>query len=622
MRKITIDNKTAAQAEAVANVIPVWENREQVPIEYKWRLEDIFADDDSWEKSFSTIDSIVARLEAYKGRVGASADELAQTLMLDTELDILLSELVAYARMRRDENNSLPKYQDMTERIMSKYYQTAGKTSFLMPEIAAIAEDRLIGFIDDEPKLEVYRHRLINQIRQRPHILSESEEKLLSAFGNVSQGIEDTHTMLDNVDIELGTIQDDEGNDIKLTMARFAQLRDNPSRHLRSEAFRQMHDAYSSLGNTLAALFSTQIRSDFLFASARKFNSTIESSLFADNLPLSLYDNLLDTIHQAQPTLNRYLELRRQLMKLNELHIYDTYIPIVKMPERRYSYEQACNIVREALKPLGQEYLELMEQHLTDRWIDVYETPAKTSGAFSWGTYRSHPYVLLNYSGTLSDVFTLAHELGHSMHTLYSSRRPFPQAHYPIFLAEIASTVNENLLINYLLDQCDPTTEEGRLEQAWLLNHQLEGFRLTVFRQTMFAEFEHKVHSMSQNGETLNAETLGRVYGQLLRAYFGPDTVIDEYMHWEWSRIPHFYNAFYVYKYATGFCSAVAITDMILNQGADYVSRYIEFLSAGGSDYPLNTLGKAGVNLNDPAPLQSAMNVFARTLDQMNSILS
>lgn len=616
------NNKVAEQTSASMPEIPVWENREQVPVDCKWRLEDIFADDETWERSFLSIDAIVMKLEAFKGRAGSSADELAQTLIIDTELDLLLSELVAYARMRRDENNSLPKYQDMTERIMSKYYQTAGRTSFLMPEIAAIPEDKLLAYIDSEPELEIYRHRLINQIRQRPHILSEAEEKLLSAFGNVSQGIEDTHTMLDNVDIDLGIIQDEEGNDIKLTMARFAQLRDNPSRHLRSEAFRQMHDAYASLGNTLAALYSTQIRSDYLFASARKFNSTIESSLFADNLPLSLYENLLDTIHQAQPTLNQYLDLRRQLMKLDELHIYDTYIPIVKMPERRYSYEQACDIVREALKPLGKEYLELMEEHLTDRWIDVYETPAKTSGAFSWGTYNSHPYVLLNYSGTLSDVFTLAHELGHSMHTLYSSRRPFPQAHYPIFLAEIASTVNENLLINYLLDQCDVTTEEGRLEQAWLLNHQLEGFRLTVFRQTMFAEFEYKVHAMSQKGETLNAETLGREYGQLLRDYFGPDTVIDKYMHWEWSRIPHFYNSFYVYKYATGFCSAVAITDMILNQGADYVARYIEFLSAGGSDYPLKTLEKAGVDLNDPEPLQSAMKVFARTLDQMKSILA
>ncbi|NLW10406.1 MAG: oligoendopeptidase F [Clostridiaceae bacterium] len=619
-----IDSRTmsANQEAAEAAEIPVWESREQVPLNYKWRLEDIFEDDNAWEEALASIDAIVSSIEKYKGRVGTSAAELAQTLKLDTELDILLSELVAYARMRRDENNSLPKYQDMTERVMSNYYQTAGRTSFLMPEIAAIPEEQLLMYIDSEPELEIFRHRLINQIRQRPHILSESEEKLLSAFGNVSQGIEDTHTMLDNVDIDLGMIKDQDGSEIKLTMARFAQLRDNPSRHLRSAAFQRIHEAYASLGNTLAALFSTQIRSDYLFASARNFDSTIESSLFADNLPLTLYDNLLDTIHQAQPILNRYLDLRRRLMELDELHIYDTYIPIVKMPERRYSYDQACNIVRAALKPLGQEYLELMEKHLTDRWIDVYETPSKTSGAFSWGTYRTHPYVLLNYSGTLSDVFTLAHELGHSMHTLYSSRRPFPQAHYPIFLAEIASTVNENLLINYLLDQCDLETDEGRLEQAWLLNHQLEGFRLTVFRQTMFAEFEHQVHAMSQNGETLNSDTLGRVYGQLLRTYFGPDTVIDEYMHWEWSRIPHFYNSFYVYKYATGFCSAVAITDMILSQGEDYVPRYLKFLSAGGSDYPLKILAKAGVDLNSSEPLKSAMNVFARTLDQLQSTLN
>ncbi|MDN5315093.1 MAG: oligoendopeptidase [Clostridiales bacterium] len=612
----------AADADNIIQDAVIWNSRADVPEKYKWRLEDIFAGDEIWEESLKSLEPIVDQLEACKGMLADSSAILLKALELDTSLDMILSELVAYARMRRDENNAQARYQDMTDRAMSLYYQIAGRTSFLLPEIAAIPEAELLAAIEEQPDLKVYRHRLINQIRQRPHILSESEEKLLSAFGNVSQGIEDIHTMLDNVDIDLGSIEDEDGSQIKLTMARFAQLRDNPSRHLRSEAFRQVHASYAALGNTLAALYSTQIRSDYMFSSARKFDSTIEASLFSDNLPLSLYENLLEAVHEAQPVLNKYLELRRQVLELDELHIYDTYLPIVKMPERRYTYEQACDIVRAAFAPLGEEYCALVDKHLTDRWIDVYETPGKTSGAFSWGTYKSHPYVLLNYSGTLSDVFTLAHELGHSLHTLFSSRRPFPQAHYPIFLAEIASTVNENLLINYLLEQCDENTQDGRIEKTWLLNHQLEGFRLTVFRQTMFAEFEQKAHAMSQAGETLNAETLNRLYGDLLREYFGPDTVIDEYMHWEWSRIPHFYNSFYVYKYATGFSSAVAIADMILKDGSDYVEKYLRFLSAGGSDYPLDILMQAGVNLREAAPLKSAMAVFADTLNQMQQLLS
>ena len=599
--------------------IPVWKSRDEIPEKYKWRLEDIFSDDKAWELSFKNMQSSAEKIVEWKGRVGSSSANLLSALECDSELDQAMSELVAYARMKRDENNSLPVYQDMTDRIMSLYFQIAAMTSFLRPEIAAIPEEKIIEYIEQEKGLQTYRHLLMNQIRQRPHILSESEEKLLSAFGNVSQGLEDVHNMLDNVDIKFGKIKDENDQDIELTMAKFAQLRDHPDRRVRADAFRKVHESYSALGNTLASLYSTQVKSDYVYASARKFSSSLAAALFSDRLPEELYTNLIDIIHDTQPVLNKYLDLRRRLLKLDELHIYDTYIPIIEMPKRRYSFEQACDMVKAALAPLGKEYAKQLERHLTDRWIDVYETPSKTSGAYSWGTYKTHPYVLLNFSGTLSDVFTLAHEIGHSMHTFFSSARPFVQSHYPIFLAEIASTVNENLLIRYLLEQCDETTKEGRLEKAWLLNHYLEEFRLTVFRQTMFAEFEKTAHSMLQSGETLNADSLNKLYAELLRSYFGPETVIDDYMSWEWSRIPHFYNSFYVFKYATGFSSAVAITKNIIENNA--VDQYMQFLSAGGSDYPLNILAKAGVDLTGTEPLINAMKDFEKTLDMLSELI-
>lgn len=603
--------------ESSAQDLPAtWSDRSSVPEIYRWRLEDIFATDPDWETALKQVSQLADKLVQYKGKLHENSVSFLKAVDLSDQIDQELSEIIAYARMRRDENNTIPKYQDMTDRAMSLHFKVAEQTAFLTPEITQMDEKMIFEFVDNEKGLEKYRHMLENLCRQRPHILDEEKEKLLTQFGSVSQGIEDIHTMLDNADIRLGSIEDENGSQIEITMARFAQLRDNPDRRVRADAFASVHNSYAALGNTLAALYSTQVKSDFVHASARKFISTEEAALFSDKLSPQILDNLFEAIHQALPTLNSYFDLRQRLMGLDKLHIYDTYVPITRMPQRRYSFAQACEMVTSALRPLGPEYIEALEKHLSDRWIDVYETPSKTSGAYSWGTYKSHPYVLMNYSGTLSDVFTLAHELGHSLHTWFSSRRPFVQSHYPIFLAEIASTVNENLLIRYLLDQCDAATAEGRQEKAWLLNHQLEEFRLTVFRQTMFAEFESKVHALSQKGEALNADSLNRIYGLLLREYFGPDLEIDDYMVWEWSRIPHFFNSFYVFKYATGFTSAIAIAGKILDHNKEYVSRYLDFLSAGGSDYPLELLCRAGVDLTLKQPFSDAMQVFSATLQE------
>ncbi len=596
-------------------------SRQDIPEKYRWQLEDIFASDDAWEATLLQIPQMQTTVTGYKGRLSEDPERLAAALEASEKLDMLLMELIAYARMRRDEDNGIGLYQDMTDRVTSLYYQSAATTAFLAPEIAEIPEETLKSWLSESSSLEPFRHQLENLMRSRPHLLPEREEALLSRFGPVTEGIGHTYTMLDNVDIKLGAIKDETGETIELTPAVFGQLREHHSRTVRAKAFAQIHKAFSDLGRTFATLYSTQIKADILFALARNHQNSLSAALFEDNLPVSLYEGLIESIHQGQPTLNRYLSLRKKRLGLDELHIYDTYVPMLDMPARRYSFDQACDMIRKGLEPLGPVYQEALERHLSNRWIDVYETPGKTSGAFSWGTYRSHPYILLNFSGTQSDLFTLAHELGHSLHTWFSDKRPYSESHYPIFLAEIASTVNEILLMRTLLEACDDQTESGRQEKAYLLNHFLETFRLTVFRQTMFAEFEWSVHQRVEQGEALTADTICTVYQGLLSQYFGPDVVIDDFMKWEWTRIPHFYNAYYVFQYATGFSAAVAISRQILTEGQPAVDRYLAFLSSGGSDYPLNLLAKTGVDLSGPEPVDLAMQEFSDRLDELTGIL-
>ncbi len=596
-------------------------NRAELDPKYTWRLEDMFADDQAWEAAYALVPAAIAAVSAFRGRLDESGAVLAEALKADHELSRQVMELFTYARMRRDEDNSRTVYQEMTDKAMVVYFQSQEATAFVMPEIARIDEERLRDWIENEPLLETDRHRLLDSLRHRPHILSEAEEVLLSKAGPVAEGIDDVFTMLDNVDIKLGTITDENGREVELTPSLFALCRENKDRRVRQDAFARMHEAYKALINTMGALYNTRVKVNRFHASARRHDTCLQAALFDDNLPESLYTGLIDTVKGSLPTLYRYLELRRRLLDLPDLHIYDTYIPVTDMPSRRFTFEEACDVLRSGLTPLGEHYMNDLETLLTDRWIDVYETEGKTGGAYSWGSYSSHPYILLNFAGTLSDVFTLAHEAGHSMHSYYSNKRPYGQALYPIFLAEIASTVNENIMLRHLLGQCDVSTEEGRREKAFLLNHFLEEFRLTVFRQTMFAEFELIVHRKMEQGEALSAEGFSRIYEDLLRQYFGPGVVVDAFMRYEWARIPHFYNSFYVYKYATGLSCAVAIGQRILSEGRSAVGPYLEFLGAGGSDYPLVTLGKAGIDMTTTAPIEAAMAEFAKTLSEFEELV-
>lgn len=598
-----------------------FKTRTDIPVDYRWRLEDIFPSDEAWEQALVRVDPLLDQVGRYKGRLSEDPRCLISALKDSTRLDMELMELIAYARMRRDEDNSASHYQDMTDRVISVYYQSAAATAFLSSEIAAIPDKLLRSWMNTYDELNIYRHQLENLIRTRPHILPENEEALLSRFGPVAEGIDHTYNMMDNVEIKLGSVQDAEGNIINLTPAVFSRLREHRDRTLRASAFEQIHEAYAAFGRTLSTLYATRIKADLLFALARKHENSLSAALFADALPNSLYKNLIDVVHESQPVLNRYLALRKERLKLSELHIYDTYIPLESQPDRTISFDEACSMVRHGLSPLGPVYLEALDQHLQNRWIDVYETPGKTSGAYSWGSYRTHPYILLNFSGTLSDLFTLAHELGHSLHTWFSNQRPYPEAHYPIFLAEVASTVNEILLMRTLLRSCDTQTEKGKKEKRYLLNHFLESFRLTVFRQTMFAEFEWLAHQKAEKGEALTANVLCSLYKKLLGQYFGPDVVVDDYMQWEWTRIPHFYNAYYVFQYATGFSAAVALCRQILSEGEPAVARYLAFLGSGQSDYPLDLLRAAGVDLSGPEPVREAMQEFSDRLNELTALV-
>jgi len=533
-----------------------------------------------------------------------------------------MMELYAYAKMNKDLDNANSKYQAMYDSVVSEYFKLSASTAFLSPEISEIDEKKLAKWIKQEEGLFEYKHSLDNLMRNKKHILSEKEEKLLSGIGPVADGIEEAFSMLNNIELDFGEIEFDDGSKEKLTHGKFGIYREHPDRKIREQAYRKIHKAYGDFKNTIAAIYTTNVKGDVFFTNVRGYESCISRAMFEDNLPSSIYTNLIDTIHESLPLFYKYLALRRKMLLLDDLHLYDCSVPIVKQPEKKYSFDEAVEILRKGLSPLGEKYLKDMENLLTGGWIDVFETPGKTSGAYAWGTYKTHPYMLLNWSDRLDDVFTFAHETGHCMHSYYSNKtQSYGNSHYPIYLAEIASTVNENILLKHMIQNCDESTIDGKKDKAYLINHFLEGVKNTVFRQTMFAEFEMIVHERQENGEPLTSESLSFLYENLVRLYFGMEIEFDDYMKYEWARIPHFYNSFYVYKYATGFCAAAQITQKIETEGQSAVDQYLEFLSSGGKDYPGNTLNKLGIDMSQPDAVNATMQLFAQQLDALEKLL-
>jgi len=587
--------------------------RQEIDPALTWNLQDIFESDEQWESLWQTAREAIDAFPSYQGTLAESPASLLAALTESDRIELMLERLYVYARMHRDEDNAVAKYQGMADRAMQLNVAFGEKSAFLTPEIVAMDEEKLLRFIDDDC-LKTYRHGLENLNRKRAHALSEPEERLLALASEPLNGADTIFTMLNNVDITFGTVENEQGENIELSHGNFRIFLESQNREVRKNAFETFYASFERLKNTLAASYATSVKTDVFYARARRYDGALAGALFGNNVPVSVYDGVIEAVHERLGSMQEYLALRKKALGVEQLHMYDLYVPMVKDIDMPMTYEQAKALVKEALAPMGEEYAQLLDRAYNERWIDVCENRGKTSGAYSWGAYGTHPYVLLNYQDTVDYAFTLAHELGHAMHSYYSdTEQEFPNAAYKIMVAEVASTVNEVLLMRHLLQK-----ETDPQRKAYFLNHFLEQFRTTVYRQTMFAEFEKKAHAMCENGEPLTVESLSDMYRELNETYY-QGVVVDDQIAIEWMRIPHFYNAFYVYQYATGFCSAVAIAESILK--GEGLAAYQAFLKSGGSDYPIALLQRAGVDLTKKESITTALDVFESTVQQLKELL-
>ncbi len=591
------------------------QRRDEISPDLKWRLEDIYASDQAWEEDLAQLKIGIQGVLDLKGKL-TSGENLLSALQQMDEIGLVMERLFVYARMRKDEDNAKSLYQGYADQAMAASVELNAAQSFFEPEILNLNAETVRGWIKDVPGLKLYAHHLENILRMKAHTLPAEQEQLLAEAGEIAQAPSNIFRMFNNADLKFPDVKNDDGDMVELTHGRYGQLLESQKREVRQGAFEALYETYTSWKNTLGTTFVAAMKKELFLSKARRYNSSLEAALFQDNVNPEVYTNLVESIHDHLPLLHRYVRLRKQLLGLDELHMYDLYVPMVADEDLEIAREEAMDMVQSGLHRLGDQYVRDMSASFSDGWIDWLENRGKTSGAYSWGTYGVHPYVLMNYNETLGDVLTLAHELGHAMHTYYSNKnQEFVNAGYKIFVAEVASTLNEALLMNDLLAK----TEEPK-KRAYLLNHFLEQFRGTVFRQTMFAEFEMIVHGKVGAGESLTSDKLSEIYYDLNKKYFGDDIVVDEQIAMEWARIPHFYRSFYVYKYATGFSAAISLSRQILEEGQPAVQRYLEFLGGGGSDYPINLLRKAGVDMSKPEPIVQAMAVFEEHLRELEHL--
>ena len=591
--------------------------REDVKIENTWKLEDMYASVEDWEKDLEEIKELSGKIAGMEGKLSDSAKNLLQTLEWNAKLGEKLMLAYNYAERLFDQDQKNAKHQAMTAKAMNIYAQVAGQGAFVDPEILSISEEKLEQFYQEEKGLELYRGLIEEVCRLRAHCLSAEMEKLLAQSIEMSQTASDTFSVINNADFQFPEVVDEDGETIRITHGRYIKLVESADRRVRKDSFEKLYSVYKQYNNTLASLYNGQVKQQIFYATARKYASTLEAAVDANNVSPEVYRNLVKTVDQHLDQLHRYVKLRKKCLGLEELHMYDIYTPMIDGVAKEISYEEAKETILKALAPLGEDYIARLKEGFSNRWIDVYENEGKRSGAYSAGAYGTHPYVLLNYAGNLDSMFTLAHEMGHALHSCYSNEnQPFIYSDYKIFVAEVASTTNEILLIEYLLKN---TTDPK--EKAYLLNHYLDSFKGTVFRQTQFAEFEMESNALCESGESLNAENLNEMYYKLNQKYYGPDVISDEEIAYEWARIPHFYYDFYVYQYATSFCASVAIAKAILKDGAPVVEKYKQFLSGGCSKSPVELLKIAGVNLETPAPIEAALKTFSEILDEMEALV-
>lgn len=589
-------------------------SRNEIDPKYKWDLASMYADSAAWEADLAKVKALAEEMTGYAGRLGESGAVLLESLSKKDDMNRLLEKVFVYARMKRDEDNANEEAQAMTDKVMAAAAALGAKLAFFTPELIGLGEETIRRFLEEEPGLGVYRFYLECVLREKEHVLSDSEEALLARLSEVLGGADDIFTMLNNADMDFGEIEGEDGEPAKLTHGSYITFLQSHDRKVRQAAFEKLYAKYKSQINTIGATYATSVKTDVIGAEIRHYPSARGAACFADNVSEDVYDNLIKVINENLPALHKYLEIRKRALGVEDLRMWDMYAPLVKIPQRTIPYEEAQAMVMEALQPMGEQYLADLKHGFADGWVDVYETPGKTSGAYSFGSYDSKPFVLLNYKETLQDVFTVIHEMGHSMNSYYTRKtQPFVYGGHSIFTAEVASTVNENLLIKHLL-----ATEKDPEMRKYLINFQLEGFRTTVFRQTMFAEFEHIVHKHVEDGGSLTPSWLCAEYDKLNSKYFGPSLVHDDCIQYEWARIPHFYSAFYVYKYATGYSAAAAISDLILKNGPD---DYLKFLACGENDYPVELLKIAGVDMSQPAPIESAMRTFSALVDELDALI-
>jgi oligoendopeptidase F len=591
--------------------------RSEIPAQYKWRLDDIYANDELWQQDFDKLKSNLDDITHYTGKLGNSSLDLLSCLKALDEIGIISGKLYAFARMHRDENTADAKYQAMTGKLESLLAEAGAAAAFIEPEILTLSNDTLATFRKQEKGLKEYTFYFGNLARQKEHVLSPAEEAILSRVSEVTQSSENTFNMLAHADMEFPETIDEHGKSVSLSEGRYNLFIRSTDRKVRQQAFTNLFKTYNHYRNTFASTLNGTVRKNIFYAKTRKYNSTLESALKSDNVPTGVYDNIITTVHNNLGPLHRYVTLKKKVLSLSEIHMYDLYTPLVSDVHLPLPYEEGIKLVCTALKPLGPEYADILDEGITSGWIDVYENKGKQTGAYSWGNYGIHPFVLLNYNNRYDDVSTLAHEMGHAIHSFYSQKnQPYSTSSYTTFCAEVASTTNEILLLQHMLN----TTTDKKIK-LYLINQYLEQVRGTIYRQTMFAEFEKTLYEKSEQGESLTADMLDLLWHDLTVRYYGPDIVADKELDVEWARIPHFYSDFYVYQYVTGYSAATALAEKVMEEGQTAQERYLEFLKSGGSDYSLNILKRAGVDMSLPTPIEITLTKFSSMLDEMEKLL-
>lgn len=607
---------SAMGATAAASQIP---SREQIAAEYKWHLEDLYVSDEAWQADYEKVKAMLPVMAKYKGKLGSSGKNLLACLRLRDEIAVITGKLYPFARMHQDENTADNKYQALTGKAQSLNIEVNAVTSFIEPELVGMPAEKLIKVRKQEAGLSIYNFYLDSLLQQKGHVLSPKEEALLSRAGEVAEAPATIFNILANAEVKFPVFKDEAGQEVQLSEGRYSNYLRSSDRRVRHDAFVGVLGSYNQYRNTLAATLNGHVKQHVFFAQAHNYKSAQEAALTPNHIPVEVYDNLLSTVNHNLAPLHRYVALKKKALGLDEIHMYDLYAPMIKDVNIQLSYSEALDLVRQALTPLGKDYMNNFNKGIASHWLDVYENQGKRSGAYSWGVYGVHPFVFLNYNGQFGDASTLAHEMGHAMHSFYSAaNQPYPTSDYVIFTAETASTTNEVLLIDYMLKK---TTDKK--EKLYLLNQYLENIRTTLYRQTMFAEFEKMIHEKSEQGETLTADMMESIYHELNVKYFGPEMVVDKEIDIEWARIPHFYRNFYVYQYATGYSAATAFAGKIQSEGEPAQRRYSDnFLKAGGSDTPIAILKRAGVDMSTPLPIEITLAKFNELLDELEALLA